>query len=151
MAQSGAAGTTVTGATGVPTMTVGNTLQTLTSGMTIPDGAQIVVPQGSAVSLDFGGACAVTVPGGPFTATLANRQSLVAAQAAGTAPTYAGATSAITPLTVAAAVGGVAALPVATRGNGNNNAATPATPATPATSGVNPATPATPARPISRN
>jgi hypothetical protein len=115
LAQAG--GTVVTGAQGAPTMTVGNTLQTLTNGMTIPDGAQIVVPQGSAVSLDFGGACSVTVPGGPFTATLANCQSLVAAQAAGTAPTYAGASSAITPLTVAAAVGGVAALSVATKGS----------------------------------
>lgn len=99
--------------------------------MGIPDGAQIVVPQGSAVSLDFGGACAVTVPGGPFTATLAHCQSMLAAQAAGTSPTYAGASSAITPLSVVAAVFGVAAPTVATRGNGNNNAATPATPARP--------------------
>lgn len=109
--------TTVTGAQGVPTMTVGNTLQTLTNGMTVPEGAQIVVPQGSAVSLNFGGACAVTVPAGPFTATLANCQSLVAAQAANPV-SFAGLT--VTPLTVAVGVGSLAVLNEATKGNNNN-------------------------------
>ena len=117
LAGSALAQTTVTGAQGVPTMTVGNTLQTLTNGMTVPEGAQIVVPQGSAVSLNFGGACSVTVPAGSFSATLANCQSLVAAQAANPV-SFAGLT--VTPLTVAVGVGSLAVLNEATKSNNNN-------------------------------